>query len=143
MSHPSTFGAGLVGTGFIGPVHVEALRRLGYTVHAVVGSAPERGRTAAQRLGIPRSYDSLDGLLADPAVNVVHITSPNRLHLDQCRKVLAAGKHVVCEKPLAMISAETAELLALAARTPVVAALCYNVRFYPLCLEARERIARR
>ena len=140
MNQPSPLGAGLVGTGFIGPVHVEALRRLGRTVHAVVGSTPERGRDAAQRLGIPRAYDTLDALLADPAVQVVHLTSPNRLHREQCRKVLAAGKHVVCEKPLALTTTETAELVALAARTPVVVAVCYNVRFYPLCLEARARI---
>src|SRR5207249_3639293 len=60
---------------------------------------------------------------------------------EQCRLALAAGKHVLCEKPLAMTAAETAELVALAERSPVVAAVCYNVRFYPLCLEARERIA--
>jgi predicted dehydrogenase len=138
--HPSPLAAAVVGTGFIGPVHVEALRRLGRTVHAVVGSRPERGRDAARRLGIARSYDSLDAMLPDPAVQVVHLASPNRLHFEQCKKVLAARRHVVCEKPLAMTSAETAELLALAARTPVVAAVCYNNRFYPLCLEARARI---
>src|SRR5262245_7481786 len=92
--------AAVVGTGFIGPVHVEALRRLGHTVTGVLGSTPERGRTAAERLGLPRAYADLDELLADPAVQVVHVTSPNRYHFDQCRRCLAAGKHVVCEKPL-------------------------------------------
>jgi predicted dehydrogenase len=140
VSQPSPPGAGLVGTGFIGPVHVEALRRLGVPVRAVVGSAPERGRAAATRLGIPLAYDHLEQLLADPTVNVVHLTSPNRLHFEQCRQALAAGKHVVCEKPLAMTAAETAELVRLAAASPQVSAVCYNVRFYPLCLEARERI---
>src|SRR5262245_48233491 len=133
-----TLPAAVVGTGFIGPVHVEALRRLGVPVLGVLGSGPERGRAAAAALNLPRAYDSFADLLADRAVRVVHLASPNRLHFDQCRRALQAGKHVVCEKPLAMAPAETAELVALAARTPAVAAVCYNVRFYPLCLQARQ-----
>lgn len=134
-------GTAVVGTGFIGPVHVEALRRLGRPVVGVLGSSPDRGRAAAARLGVPRAYADYDDLLADPAVRAVHLTSPNREHFAQCRQALAAGKHVVCEKPLAMTAAETAELVALADRAGVVAAVNYNVRFYPLCLEARERVA--
>jgi predicted dehydrogenase len=133
--------AALVGTGFIGPVHVEALRRLGRRVAGVLASSPEKSRRAAQALGLDRAYAGYAELLADPDVGVVHITSPNRHHFEQCRRALEAGKHVVCEKPLAMSPRESAELVALAQRTPVAAAVCYNVRFYPLCLEARERIA--
>src|SRR5207248_5099009 len=72
---------------------------------------------------------------------VVHLASPNRLHCEQCRQALAAGKHVICEKPLAMTAQETAALAALARQTPLVTAVCYNVRYYPLCLEARQRLA--
>ncbi|HYT90529.1 MAG TPA: Gfo/Idh/MocA family oxidoreductase [Gemmataceae bacterium] len=133
-------GTAVVGTGFIGPVHIEALRRLGRPVVGVLGSSPEKTRAAAQALGVPKSYDRFEDALADPAVTVVHLASPNRLHFEQCRQALAAGKHVLCEKPLAMTAQETAELAALAARTPLVAAVCYNVRFYPLCLEARQRL---
>jgi predicted dehydrogenase len=133
-------GAAVVGTGFIGPVHVEALRRLGRPVVGVLGSSPEKSRAAAAALGIPKGYDRYEDLLADPAVSVVHLASPNRLHFQQCRLALAAGKHVVCEKPLALTARETAELVALAGRMPGVAAVCYNVRFYPLCLEARQRV---
>jgi predicted dehydrogenase len=136
--HPP--GAAVVGTGFIGPVHIEALRRLGIPVLGVLGSSPQRGREAAGRLNLPRAYASLDELLADPQVRVVHLTSPNRLHFEQCHRALSAGKHVVCEKPLAMNSAETAELLALAQRLPVVSAVNYNVRYYPLNVEARQRV---
>ncbi len=132
--------AAVVGTGFIGPVHVEAVRRLGHHVAGVLGSSPERGRAAAERLGLPRAYASLDELLADPAVQVVHVTSPNRYHFEHTRRAIAAGKHVVCEKPLAMTAAESAELVRLATDAPVVTAVCYNVRFYPLCWEARERL---
>jgi predicted dehydrogenase len=130
----------VVGTGFIGPVHVEAVRRLGHRVVGVLGSTPEKGRAAAEALGIERAYAGFDELLADPAAAVVHLASPNRFHFDQCRRAIAAGKHVVCEKPLATTSAETAELVKLAAAAPVVTAVSYNVRFYPLVLEARERV---
>ena len=133
--------AALVGTGFIGPVHVEALRRLGRPIAGVLASSPEKGRRAAESLGLGKAYASYAELLADPDVGSVHITAPNRFHFEQARLALQAGKHVICEKPLAMNAQESAELVALAAQAPVVAAVCYNVRFYPLCLEARERIA--
>jgi len=134
-------GAAVAGTGFIGPVHVEALRRLGHRVVGVLGSSPEKGQRAADALGVPTAYRSLDELLADPAAEVVHLATPNRGHFDQCRRAIAAGKHVVCEKPLGMTSGETAELVRLAAANPhLVTAVNYNVRFYPLCLEARERV---
>jgi predicted dehydrogenase len=132
--------AALVGTGFIGPVHVEALRRLGRPVAGVLASSPEKGQRMAQSLGLGKGYTSYAELLADPEVGVVHVTSPNRFHFEQCRLALAAGKHVVCEKPLAMNVRESAELVALARHAELAAAVCYNIRFYPLCLEARGRI---
>ena len=141
MNTSSDLAAAVVGTGFIGPVHVEALRRLGRPVVGILGSSPEKGRAAAAALHIPRAYDSFAELLADPAVRVVHLASPNRLHHEQCRQALSARKHVVCEKPLAMTAAQAAELVALARKSAaVVTAVCYNVRFYPLCLEARQLI---
>jgi predicted dehydrogenase len=131
----------VAGTGFIGPVHVEAIRRLGHRVVGILGSTAEKSRAAASTLGIEKGYPSFAELLADSAVEVVHIATPNREHVSQVRSALAAGKHVVCEKPLAMTSIETAELVQLAATCPhLVTAVNYNVRFYPLCVEARERI---
>jgi predicted dehydrogenase len=134
-------GSAVVGTGFIGPVHIEALRRLGRPVVGVLASSPDKSRQAAQALGIPRGYASYDELLADTDVRAVHLTSPNRLHFEQCQLALQAGKHVICEKPLAMNARESAELVVLARARSVVAAVCYNVRFYPLCLEVKEWIA--
>jgi predicted dehydrogenase len=134
-------GAAIIGTGFIAPVHVEALRRLGRPVVGILGSSAEKSRAAAAELGIPKAYNTYEELLADTAVCVVHVASPNRLHFEQCRLALEAGKHVICEKPLAMSSQETADLVNLAEQTNRVAAVCYNVRFYPLCLEARQRLA--
>ena len=134
-------GSAIVGTGFIGPVHAEALRRLGRPIIGVLGSSAEKSRQAAQALGVTRGYTSYDELLADSNVVAVHLTSPNRFHRDQCRRALEAGKHVICEKPLAMNVSESAELVALSRQTSRVAAVCYNVRFYPLCLEVADWIA--
>jgi predicted dehydrogenase len=134
-------GIAIVGAGFIGPLHVEALRRLGLPVAGILASSPDKGRAAADALGLPRSFHSYEELLDDSTVQVVHLATPNRFHFDQCRRALAAGKHVVCEKPLAMSSVETADLVELARRTPRVTAVNYNIRFYPLCAEARQRVA--
>ncbi len=137
----SQVGVAVVGAGFIGPVHIEAIRRLGKPVVGILASTPEKGRAAAGVLAIPRAYESYEQLLGDPQVKVVHLASPNRLHFSQCKQAIAAGKHVVCEKPLAMTTTETNELVELARKAQLVTAVCYNVRFYPLCLEARQRIA--
>jgi predicted dehydrogenase len=138
-------GIALVGTGFIGPVHLEALRRLGRRVTGILGSTPEKSQQAARAGSLAgqtlKAYASYDELLADPEVAVIHITSPNRFHFEQSRLALQAGKHVICEKPLAMTAQESGELARLARNQPLVAAVCYNIRFYPLCLEARQRMA--
>ena len=128
--------AGVVGTGFIGAVHVDALRRLGVEVTGVVGSTPERA--AAKE--IAPVYESYEALLADERVDVVHLTTPNHLHHPQVKQALAAGKHVVCEKPLATTSAESAELLELAEASGLVHCTNFNIRFYPMNQEARERV---
>ena len=107
-------------------------------VRGVLGSTPERGAARADALGVPRAYDSLETLLAEPGVDVVHVTSPNHLHVPQAAAVLAAGRHVVCEKPLAMTAAESAGLVAQAAASGKVAAVNYNIRFYPLNQHLRE-----
>jgi predicted dehydrogenase len=132
----------VVGAGFIGPVHVEALRRLGVTITGILGVDEKESTSAQQKLGLPKAYKSLDEVLNDPAVQVVHLPVPNVLHYPFAKRVLAAGKHVLVEKPLAMNSRESAELVELARSKKVAAAVCYNVRFYPLNLEARD-MARR
>src|SRR3979411_1284637 len=128
----SDMGAAVVGTGFIGAVHVDALRRLGVQVHGVVGSTSARGAERARAAGLPPAYESMDAMLADKRVDVVHITSPNHLHHAHAKAALSAGKHVVCEKPLAMTSAESGELLRLAESSGLVHATNFNVRFSPL-----------
>jgi predicted dehydrogenase len=133
--------AAVVGTGFIGVVHVEALRRLGVEVTGVVGSTPERAAEKAREAALPPPYPSFEAMLDDPAVEVVHLTTPNHLHHAQVKQTLAAGKHVVCEKPLAMDSTETAELLRLADESGLVHAVNFNIRFYPQVQEAHRRVA--
>lgn len=140
MTH--RLSAVVVGTGFIGPVHIEALRRAGVRVAGIVGSTAEKSREAAARLDLPRGYASLDEVLADKEVDSVHLTTPNRFHFEQAAAALRAGKHVLCEKPLAMNSQETAELVRIAAESGRAAGVCYNVRYYPLCLEAADRVRR-
>ena len=141
MSRISEIGAAVIGTGFIGTVHVEALRRIGVQVRGVLGSTPERGRERATALGVAHAYPSLDAILDDPAVDVVHVTSPNHLHVPQATAILAAGKHVVCEKPLAMTAGESSRLVALAAESGLINAVNFNIRFYPLHQHVREFVA--
>jgi predicted dehydrogenase len=134
-------GAAVIGGGFIGPVHVEALRRIGVEVVGMLGSSPDRANDVAGRLGIGRVYCDLDELLSDERVGVVHIASPNAYHFEQARRVLESGRHVICEKPLATSREETAALWALAKSRPgQAAAVNYNIRYYPLCHEIRDRI---
>lgn len=137
MTDVTRLRAGVVGTGFVGVVHVQALRVLGVEVAGVLGSTPERAAAKA----LAPVYESLEALLADDGVDVVHLTTPNHLHAPQVREVLAAGKHVICEKPLAMTSDESAELLQLAEASGLVHCTNFNLRFFPLVHEARDRIA--
>lgn len=131
---------GVIGTGFIGPAHIEGLRRLGIEVTGVLDISPERAQSKADEMHIERVYRSLEEMCSDPDLDVIHITSPNYLHYEHAKAVLLAGKHVVCEKPLAMNSNQSAELLALAEQKGLVNAVNFNLRFYPLAHQARTMI---
>lgn len=133
--------AGVVGIGFIGVAHVEALRRLGVEVVGVVGSTPERARAKARDAGLPEVYENVEALVSSREIDVVHIASPNHLHTDQVRVALDAGKHVVCEKPLAVTSADSADLVFRAEKAGVVNAVCFNIRHYPLNHQAMAMVA--
>lgn len=133
--------AGVVGVGFIGLAHIEALRRLGVGVAGVVGSTPERAQVKAESAGINRVYENVAEMAADPAIDVIHIASPNYAHAGQVRAVLEAGKHVVCEKPLALNSTDTADLVARARNSGLVNAVCFNIRFYPANHQAMAMVA--
>ncbi len=132
--------AAVAGTGFIGPVHTEALKRLAVKVKGILGSSKEKSEHAQEVLGLEKAYESFEEILADKEVQVVHLAVPNVLHFEMAKKTLEAGKHVMCEKPLAMSAKESAQLVELAQSTGLVAGVCYNIRFYPLNVEARRRI---
>src|SRR3989304_4946708 len=130
---------GIIGTGFIGPAHVEALRRLGYVeVVAVAERGQELADAKAAALSIPKAYGDYHALLADPDIQVVHNCTPNHLHFDINKEIIAAGKHVVSEKPLAMNSCESRELVRLAAEAGVVNAINFNYRYMPLVQQAHQ-----
>jgi predicted dehydrogenase len=132
--------AGVIGAGFIGPVHIEALQRLGVRVTALCDVPQLAGRVAA-RFGIARTFSDYRQLAAWPEVDVVHVTAPNRLHKEMCAAALAAGKHCVCEKPLGMDTTETAQIVKLARSSGKVFAVNYNIRFYPAVLRLRKMAA--
>lgn len=109
-----TIGVGVAGTGFIGPAHIEGLRRNGIQVLGLAERTSAKAQQKAAELGIPRLYGSLDEMLADSDIDIVHLATPNHLHFPHAKAALLAGKHVICEKPLAMNSQESGELVQLA-----------------------------
>jgi predicted dehydrogenase len=129
---PQIIKAAIVGTGFIGPAHLEALRRLPYVeVTALVEVNQELADEKAKLLGIPNAY-TFDDMLKQSDIDVVHICTPNFLHFAQAKAVLLAGKHVICEKPLAVKIDEAEELVSLAAEKGLVNAVHFNLRYYPM-----------
>ncbi len=141
MRNCTDINAGVIGVGFIGVAHVEALRRIGVNVVGVVGSSPERAQAKADVAHLPKVYDSVEHLLADPGIDAIHIATPNHLHYDQVRVCLDAGKHVVCEKPLTLTSDQSAELVEQASASGLVNAVCFNLRFYGQVLQSRAMVA--
>jgi predicted dehydrogenase len=130
----------VVGTGFIGPAHIEALSRNGIRVTGLVENSFELAQKKAAELGIPHAYESFEEMLADKDVDVIHLAVPNHLHHPYSKAALLAGKHVVCEKPLAMNSKESAELVELARQKNLVNAVNFNIRMYPLVQQARSMV---
>ncbi|GAB3893822.1 Gfo/Idh/MocA family oxidoreductase [Larkinella knui] len=128
---------GVVGTGFIGPAHIEALRRLpNVEVAALCEVTAELAKQKADSLGIARSY-TFDELLKQDDIQSIHICTPNFLHYSQSKAALEAGKHVICEKPLAKDLKEAEELVELAAQSGLVNAVHFNLRYYPLARQMR------
>ena len=137
-----TLRAGFVGGGFMAAVHSRAARAARAELAGGASSSAGRARDAAGRLGLEAAFDSVDALVADPDIDVVHICTPNATHASIARAALEAGKHVICEKPLATTLADAAALVELAADRGLVAAVPFVYRFHPMAREARARIAR-
>src|SRR3954451_765086 len=131
----------IAGTGFIGAVHARSARLAGARLVGVAASTAGRGERAAEGLGAERSVATAEQLAEAPDVDVVHICTPNHLHAPLAHAALAAGKHVVCEKPLAVTAAEAEELVTAAERGGRVATVPFVYRYNPVVFEARERVA--
>jgi predicted dehydrogenase len=132
----------VIGAGFIGPAHVEAVRRLGIAEVVVLAEVDaEVAAKKARILGLQRYTSDIDEVLLDPDIDVVHVCTPNNLHYPLAKKALEAGKHVVCEKPLAMDTAEAQDLVRIAAKARKLGALHFNNRSYPLTRQARSMVA--
>ncbi|MFT7420644.1 MAG: putative dehydrogenase [Algoriphagus sp.] len=128
----SKIKVGVVGTGFIGPAHIEALRRLpNVEVVALCEVTQEIADQKAKDLGIPVGC-TFDDLLKMDEIQCIHICTPNFLHYSQSKAALEAGKHVVCEKPLSKDLHEAEELVKIAEASGLVNAVHFNLRYYPM-----------
>lgn len=134
--------SGIVGTGFVGTVHARAVHAAGGVLSAVAGSTPETGRAAAARLNAGRHAARADDLVTADDVDIVHICTPNHTHAELAEQALAAGKHVICEKPLSVDSGTARRLAELADATVAVTAVPFVYRFYPMARDARARVGR-
>lgn len=132
---------GLVGPGFIAAQHIDALRRVrGVEIVALAGSNLRAARARAAEWGIERAYDDYRELTADPAIAVIHNATPNALHRTISLAALAAGKHVISEKPLTSNSADSRALWQAARRSGLAHVVMFNYRGNPLVQEARTLI---
>jgi len=124
---------GIIGTGFTGPAHIEALRRLGnIEIAALAECSRDLAESKAKVLGIPKYYDDYKQFLKSEKIQSVHICSPNYLHYEMARDALLAGKNIICEKPLAISGAQAQKLVELADKKGLVNAVNFNIRYYPL-----------
>lgn len=138
MSKP--LNVAVIGTGFIGRVHVRSARLAGANVVGVAASTSARSIEAAASMQVPKGYANGLEAVRDPQVDVIHICTPNTLHVDVAKAALEAGKHVVCEKPLATSLSDAQMLATLAAARGLVATVPFVNRFHPMAREARARV---
>lgn len=132
--------AAIIGAGFIGRVHARAIRNAGSEVRAIAASTDDASKRAADDMGVPTILESAESLADRTDIDVVHICTPNDTHAVYASAALEAGKHVVCEKPLATDLASARPLAKLAASSDRVTTVPFIYRFYPTVREMRERI---
>ncbi len=127
-----TIKTAIFGTGFMGRVHAEGIRRLGNVeVAGIAASTAERARQFADEFSIDRATGDYREFLSDPGIEAIHICTPNALHFPMARAALEAGKHVLCEKPLATSVAEAREMIRLANARNLANCTFHNLRYYP------------
>ena len=120
------------GTGFMGRVHTEGIRRLGNVeVAGIAASSDEKAKKFGAEVGVERTTADYHTLLQDPEIEAVHVCTPNALHFPMAKAAMEAGKHVLCEKPLAISVAEALELVDLAKKKNLANCTFHNLRYYP------------
>jgi predicted dehydrogenase len=128
----------IFGTGFMGRVHLEGVRRVeSVEVVAIVGRNVEAARRLADSFSVATIATDYREVLRDSAIDAVHICTPNAQHFPMAKDAIEAGKHVLCEKPLATSVAEGEELVALATQKGVRNCVCHNLRYYPMVQQMR------
>jgi predicted dehydrogenase len=128
----------VIGTGFIGRVHVEALRRVEHVdVVEIAATSLDKARAAGAGYNVLNATDDWHNVIADPSIDAVHIATPNVLHFPIAKAALEAGKHVLCEKPLAMDVGEAEQLVRLQTAKNLRGGLCHNLRYYPMVQQMR------
>lgn len=134
--------AGIIGMGYIGASHIEAVRRIGFgEVTAVADANIDLAKSKAEQYNIPKYYASIEELLNDKEIDIVHNCTPTNLHLEINEKIIRAGKHLFSEKPLAMDSIQSQKLIDLLAKNKdIVAGVNFLYRMYPLVQDMKNRI---
>ena len=133
------FKTALFGTGFVGRVHLEGIRRLGYVQLYAIGEPQlDKAKALAAEFGAEKVEADYRRVLDDPAVDAVHVCTPNALHFPIARDAMHAGKHVICEKPLATSVADARELVKIAAATKRRNCTFHNLRYYPMVQHMRR-----
>jgi predicted dehydrogenase len=133
------FKTAVFGAGFVGRVHIEGIRRLGNVeVAALADDTDERARQLGEQLNIPVTSGDYRRILDDRSIDAVHVCTPNALHMPMAKDALAAGKHVVCEKPLAVSSDAGRQMVAAAQAANRRNCLFHNLRFYPMVQQMRR-----
>lgn len=132
--------AGIIGGGMIAAVHANALRQAGICITGAAGTSRERGELFARRLLAEAAFVTPEDLIASPDVDVVHICTPNASHVGYAQLALAAGKSVICEKPLGVNLDEAQVLADYATKVSGHTAVPFVYRYYPLVREMREHV---
>ncbi len=136
-----TIKTAVIGTGFMGRVHAEMIRRVGNVeLAAIAGETPEMAADLGRQFGVTRTTGNYRDLLAAPDIQAVHICTPNATHYPIAKEAMLAGKNVLCEKPLAISSAEAKELADIAKKKKVANALNHNLRYYPMVQQMRRMV---
>ncbi|MCL5985496.1 MAG: Gfo/Idh/MocA family oxidoreductase [Actinobacteria bacterium] len=134
--------AGIIGMGFVGPIHLEALRRLGFVDIAIAESNYDRAKAAATKYGISEFYGNWNDLLNDSKIEVIHICAPNNLHYPIAKRAIELGKHVICDKPLTLNIKECEDLVNLAESKGIINVVTFNMLFYPLIIQAKTIVGK-